>query len=297
MINMLIMEQKNYKVSVVITAYNLENYIGKAIESVLNQTYKNLEIIIVNDASTDNTLEVIKKYDDPRIIIINNEINVGSGKSRKSGIEKCTGEFVEIIDGDDWISLDYIEKLVNRQIETNADIVGGGVITIDEETGESNGRSFGNISVSGLEKWKIHLGKIIYLNNMIVRRTLYNSVPYSDYRYCEDTPVINKLFYFANKVSYISEIGYHYLQRKGSLSHSVNRTLHYLFCTRCAIDLMKFFSTKEDMYKNLYNENIIIEYMYKFKALNPTYKDIEDYKDVYIDCSLEFIKSLKFKQQ
>ena len=59
---------------------------------------------------------------------------------------------------------------------------------------------------------------------------------------------------------------------------------------------MKFFSTKEDVYKNLYNENMIIEYMYKFKALNPTYKDIEDYKDVYIDCSLEFIKSLKFKQ-
>lgn len=291
------MENVNdYKVSVVVTAYNVEKYISKTIESIINQTYKNLEIIIVNDNSIDNTLNVINKYNDPRIILINNSENVGAGKSRQIGISKCTGEFIEIIDGDDWISFDYIEKLVRKQQETGADMVGGGVLTVNENTGECVGHSFGNITVIEKQKYLIYSGgKIMYLNNMIVKKELYDLVPYVDWRYCEDTPVIVRLFYYANKVSYIQDIGYNYLQRKDSLCHSINKAVHYLLCARCAIDLMQFFSNKEDLYSNLYDENRIIENMLRFKALNPSYDDIKDYKEDYIKCSLEFIKYLPLK--
>lgn len=98
------------KVSVIITAYNIENYIEKAILSVLNQTYKNIECIVVEDCSIDNTLNIIKQYP---IKIVEHKENLGAGKSRDDGIKEATGDYVMLLDGDDWLELDCIENLVN----------------------------------------------------------------------------------------------------------------------------------------------------------------------------------------
>ena len=87
--------------SVIISAYNIENYIQRAIDSVLEQTFKDYELIIVNDASKDHTLEKIKEYNDPRIIIIENEKNVGLGAVRNKGIAIAEGEYIVHLDGDD----------------------------------------------------------------------------------------------------------------------------------------------------------------------------------------------------
>ena len=101
-------------VSVVIPVYNVEKYVEKCLDSVINQTYQNLEIIIVNDGSTDNSLSVCqkKKLSDSRIKLINKE-NGGLSSARNAGIECAQGEFICFIDSDDWIELDYIEVLLN----------------------------------------------------------------------------------------------------------------------------------------------------------------------------------------
>lgn len=102
--------------SIIISAYNIEKYIKRAIDSILEQTFTNYELIVINDCSKDETLEKIQEYDDPRLIIINNEKNRGLGAVRNIGIEKATGEYVVHLDGDDTLfentTLEKIDKLI-----------------------------------------------------------------------------------------------------------------------------------------------------------------------------------------
>lgn len=100
------------KVSVIIPVYNSSKYIKECLDSVIKQTYKNLEIIIVDDNSTDNSIEIIKSYNDKRIKIIESKENVGAAESRNKGIDAATGDYLCFIDSDDFWKLNKIEKQV-----------------------------------------------------------------------------------------------------------------------------------------------------------------------------------------
>lgn len=109
------------KLSIVIPVYNLAQYIEKCLNSILNQPFKDYEIICVNDGSTDNSLEVLNRYKD-KIIIIDKE-NEGSGVARNVGIDRAQGEYIFFIDGDDWLEDHVLEKIVNKADELNTDIL------------------------------------------------------------------------------------------------------------------------------------------------------------------------------
>lgn len=113
------------KVSVIIPIYNVEQYLAKSLDSVINQTYKDLEIICVNDCSPDNSAKILQEYalKDNRIKIVNRENNGGLSAARNSGLEVATGEYVYFIDSDDWIDLDYLEKMVEKIEDNDVDIV------------------------------------------------------------------------------------------------------------------------------------------------------------------------------
>ncbi|MDR0483991.1 MAG: glycosyltransferase [Alphaproteobacteria bacterium] len=115
----------NELISVVIPVYNTAKFLRKCLDSVINQSYKNLEIIIVNDASPDNSLEIINEYiaTDNRIKVISNKINVGLSEARNLGINEATGQYITFIDSDDFISLDSIEILYNLLKENNVNVV------------------------------------------------------------------------------------------------------------------------------------------------------------------------------
>lgn len=117
---------KNPLVSIIVPTYNVKHYIRECIESILNQTYKNIEIIIVNDGSTDNSMYMIDDYvtSIDKIKVINQE-NQGLSAARNSGIEKAKGKYVAMIDSDDKIKPDFIKNLVKTAMQTNADIVRG----------------------------------------------------------------------------------------------------------------------------------------------------------------------------
>lgn len=110
------------KVSVLLSAYNAEDFIEEAIKSILEQSYKNIELIIINDGSTDGTLNIINNFDDPRIILIDRE-NKGLTKSLNDAIDVATGEYICRQDADDHSYKDRIEKQLEFLIETNSDIV------------------------------------------------------------------------------------------------------------------------------------------------------------------------------
>ena len=104
----------NKKISVTIPVYNVEpNYIENAINSVINQTYENIEIIVVNDGSTDiNTIEYLKSINNPKVKIVNQE-NKGLGGARNTGIANSTGEYIGFLDADDWLDANFYEVLYN----------------------------------------------------------------------------------------------------------------------------------------------------------------------------------------
>lgn len=117
---------KDNLLSVIITVYNEENYISECIESVINQTYINLDIVIVDDGSSDSSPKICDKYSevDSRIRVIH-KINEGSVSSRKIGVQEAKGEYITYIDGDDWLELDHYEKIMSQIYD--ADIIAFGL--------------------------------------------------------------------------------------------------------------------------------------------------------------------------
>lgn len=111
-------------VSVLVPIYNVEKYLEECLDSIINQTLTNIEIICINDGSTDNSLKIIKKYakNDPRIVIISKK-NSGYGDSMNKGLKKATGEYIGIVESDDWIELDALEKLYKLAKDNNVEVV------------------------------------------------------------------------------------------------------------------------------------------------------------------------------
>ena len=272
------------KISIVITAYNVGKYIEKSINSVLNQTYKDIELIVVEDCSTDNTLEIVNKFKD-KLKLVKHDTNVGAGLSRRDGIKTSTGDFVLLLDADDWLSSNYIEQLVKRQKETDADIVSGGMTTVFESNDRYETKTFGTICSEGIQKFvDYNNGKIVFLNNKIVRKSLYDNVEYCDRRYVEDTPVIMKLLYNANKVAYVNEAGYNYLQRNTSLCHVSSRWKHNLFCALCCAELIEWFKDKPEPYKTIFGLGQFVEYLKAMNEIQVTKEEKQTYIEEYDQC-------------
>ena len=122
------------KVSLVVAVYNLEKYIVECLESIINQTFKDVEIICVNDGSKDNSLGILEEYakKDSRIKIIT-QINQGSGAARNTGLAAASGDYIQFLDGDDYFEPDMIEKLYNLAKSCNADISACSSRKVDDE--------------------------------------------------------------------------------------------------------------------------------------------------------------------
>ncbi|MBD2567392.1 glycosyltransferase family 2 protein [Anabaena lutea] len=113
----------NPEVSVIIPAYNTSAYISRSIESALGQTLKNIEVIVVDDASTDNTLEVVSSFTDERLKVFINSENLGAGGTRNRAIEEAKGNWIAVLDSDDWYAPERLERLVQLAYQENADMI------------------------------------------------------------------------------------------------------------------------------------------------------------------------------
>ncbi|MBR3888614.1 MAG: glycosyltransferase family 2 protein [Clostridia bacterium] len=116
----------NPKISIIIPVYNAEKFISKCLDSAINQTYKNIEIICVNDGSKDNSLKILEEYSakDSRVVIVNKQ-NAGVSEARNDGIKNSTGEYIAFLDSDDWLERDAIGNLFEALVENKVDVVRG----------------------------------------------------------------------------------------------------------------------------------------------------------------------------
>ncbi len=123
----------NMKISIIVPVYNVEKYLERCLDSLINQTLKDIEIICINDGSTDNSSEILKEYakKDSRIIIINQN-NQGISVARNNGMNKAKGKYIGFVDSDDWVDLDFFEKLYKAAEKHNAQMAVCSIIRLNE---------------------------------------------------------------------------------------------------------------------------------------------------------------------
>lgn len=216
----------NAKISVIIPVYNTSDYLDKCLWSVTNQTFKELEIIVVNDGSSDDSPSIIQKYaeQDSRIKVISKK-NEGLVMARKSGLEIATCDYIHHFDGDDYLELNCYELLYKRAIETDADItvmkfwfdnIEQNVLTESEFYGLSESENLWFLK-------NIWTGRGYFcVWQYIHKRSLYSNpiIFCENLSLGEDAFLTSQLAYYSTKIAYVNLPLYHYIIRASSLFHT-----------------------------------------------------------------------------
>ncbi len=215
------------KISVVIPVYNVEKYLETCLNSVINQTYKNLEIIVVNDGSKDSSLEICKKYEklDNRIILIDQK-NRGLSGARNVGIKKATGDYIHFLDSDDYITLNYYEKMIEALSDTDADIVVGGFYYEKYAAKNSVRYDYPYCYTSMEDKFiKTQLYFKRFAWRYLVKRTLLvdNNILFTEGRYFEDWNFTVHITILANKIITAPATEYFYRKNQDGIMLGRNK--------------------------------------------------------------------------
>lgn len=223
----------NIKISVIIPAFNVEQYINYAVESVLSQTYKNIEIILVDDGSIDNTSILCDKLSEKnKQIKVIHKPNGGSSDARNCGIDNATGDFILFLDGDDyWNDKEAVEVLVKRVSKSQADILNFSYIKYYEDTNQFI-KYFDDIPNCPLDLPKKERKKYILDNNLYIASACNKLIKKSLFEdgdlyfikgiYSEDIDWCLRLLIKAESVDFICENFYCYRQRSDSITHTIN---------------------------------------------------------------------------
>lgn len=212
----------NDKISVIIPCYNVEKFVEKSITSIINQTYDNIEIIVIDDKSTDNTYEILKQFKSKfqdRIILLQNEENKGLAYTRNHGVSKATGEYIGFIDSDDYVDENYYESLVRKLISENADLVVNDIQLVDEF-----GKNIAPVTkacIGDITKFNIiDNGLCASACNKLIRKDLLIEYPFLEGKINEDVASIIPIIVKSNKIAYTEDVVYYYVQRKNSIQNT-----------------------------------------------------------------------------
>lgn len=241
-------------ISVVMVVYNLEEYVEKSIQSVLLQTFTDLELIIVDDGSSDTTGDICKRYQkrDMRIIYIKKK-NEGQGIARTVGYHAARGDYILFLDGDDWLECDALEKMFHAASETNADIVVGDIFYVYQKDGiiEKKYSKIRYLNNQIIGKGEC-LGKISKLRTFtwgkLYKRSFLIQEEFSQPSYAyEDTATIPLLIHHANTIVYINIPVYNYYKnRAGSTIYQKEKASDLLIAIKKLYD--SFINEENYMY-------------------------------------------------
>lgn len=240
----------NTKVSLIVPAFNIEKYIVRCLNSVVDQTYQNLEIIVVNDGSTDQTLSKINDFakKDARIKIINQK-NQGLSEARNNGIKKATGKYIALIDGDDEIAPDFIKKLYFALTKTDSDIAVCGYRIISKHAQRSfspisNQTTGPNAAVRLLTKQQNY---DVIVCNKLYKRELFKYINYPPRQIHEDNLTTYKLYATAKYVCSIDDPLYYYHKHPGSITTTTNKEQSLSVGQQAASEAIEYFSSLSNL--------------------------------------------------
>ena len=242
------------KVSIIVPVYNVEKYIEKCLQTLINQTLKDIEIIVVNDGSTDNSKNIINEYASnfPSLIKCYDKENGGLSDARNYGMQFASGDYIAFLDSDDYVELDMYEKMYKKAIEENSDMVECDFIwEYPDKKVIDKGIVYGN------KKDMITYARVVAWNKLIRRELIEKAnVMYPKGLRYEDIEFFYKMVPYYNKVSFIKEPLVHYIQRESSISNVQNERTKEIF------DVLDN-SISYYKEKNLYDEyKVELEYTY-----------------------------------
>lgn len=270
-----------HKISVIIPVYNAEKYLDRCLSSISKQSYKDYEIILINDGSTDGSNTICeawqKKKDNIKVI---HKDNGGSASARNIGISIAQGEYIAFIDADDFVHDKYLEILINNSIEYETDISVCGYISLNEDI--INDRNFelkqekveilDNITSLEMFCSRKFYTQMVVVWNKLIKKELFDEVSFVEGKCVDDEFVIHKLFYKAKKIAYSNLKLYYYIQSENS---QMRKTLNInKFDSIEAIEQQLLFFEEKKL-KSLYNKllyrycRISMEYYYLLKKYFP----------------------------
>lgn len=239
------------KVSVIVPVYNVEKYIKKCLNSLVNQTLDEVEIVVVNDGSPDNSQRIIdeytKKYKNVKSYV---KENGGLSDARNYGIKKATGKYISFVDSDDYIRKDMLEKMYNYAIQKNFDVVVCDSINVYSDGTEILIKSNNNYSDNDVKNYIISPPMAC---TRLFKKSIFDKIEFKKNIYYEDLEMTPKVVNLTKKIGFVSEGLYYYVQRDGSImkQNVFNDKLLNIF------DVLK--SNKDLLEKEFPQE---IEYMY-----------------------------------
>ena len=214
------------KVSVVIPVYNAQNYLNRCLDSIINQTLKELEIITVNDGSTDDSLNILNRYkiQDNRIKIIDQK-NSGTGIARNNGIKIAKGEYITFIDADDTIEETMIEKLYKKILQEQSDMVVCNINRVDSKLGKKIGtRVYSDIDKVTFFKYILSFQYKSFVWAKLYKKSLFltNNILFPpELKHNEDNATFFKFVYYAKKVTFLKEYLYNWMIVENDLKKKI----------------------------------------------------------------------------
>lgn len=283
-----------YLVSVIIPIYNNEKYLQECLSGVLKQTYNNLEIILIDDGSTDSSGDICDKYSEnnSKIKVIH-QVNKGAAAARNNGILNSRGEYIVFLDGDDyWDDIDFLEKSMKNILESNSDIINFGFkkyyedINILEESKYIFNRDIINF-INKEKTLKYLISNNLYISSSctkIIRRNLIieNNILFREDSLCEDIDWNARLLIYSNIIDVINISPYIYRQRKESKTH--NLTVNNIIDLVESIELCVSLKSKTVGFEYEYMSYIAYQYITLLVCLNSIKEDIP----------LEIMKKIKY---
>ena len=276
------------KISVIIPVCNVEKYLKRCIESIIKQTYSNLEIILVDDGSPDGCAKICDEYKnkDERIVVIHKK-NGGLSDARNAGLKVATGEIISYIDSDDYVDLDMYEKMTKAMEEKNADIVVCGT-NIDYEDGHTKVKCEKEEKSFNREEALIELNSFKSFDmavwNKLYKREVVDKIEFPVGKKSEDYFVMYQYFARAKKVVIINQAKYHYFQRSNSISRGKNVTHDYIEGSK---------SQKEFFEKNFPDLNYVGNTAYAFSYIATYNRYIKNELKMTNEMKKEFKKEVR----
>lgn len=222
------------KISIIVPIYNVENYLSRCVDSLLVQTYHNVEIILVDDCSTDSSADIASDYaqkNPQKVRFVQREINGGLSAARNSGIFESCGDWITFVDSDDWVSEDFVETLYNTAVKDDADIVMSDFYYAFESGKTYAVSTCGAMSTQSSHKQKVALADPCSTTRLY-RKTLFtqNNLTFpEDIWRSEDIATIIPVLTYTDKISLVNKPMYYYFQRKASLSNQNTKNVDLSF--------------------------------------------------------------------
>jgi len=245
------------KVSVIVPCYNSEEYLDIAIKSLVKQTYRNIEIILLNDGSTDKTLDIMKSYDDERIVIIDKK-NTGIGDTRNTGIRKSSGDYIMFLDSDDYYEEDTIENMVKVLEENDADmVVSNYYLNTQSKQLEIKFNDFGVATLK--EKPEILTGINYAPWNKIYKREVVSKAEFPTNIKYEDVPFVVKCLLNSNRIAFTSGFNFHYVIKKSGETITRDERVFDIFKILDMVNI--YFKDYDYIDKTGFNVKILMSYL------------------------------------